>query len=161
MITVIVYGSPAPQGSKRFLGTYTGADGRTHAKLVEHVKAVKPWRQNVEAAALEAMDFGRRAALDGPLVASMVFTLPKPTSAPKKRVTFADKKPDLSKLCRSTEDALKTGGVWKDDARVVGYVKLWKVFPGEDLDALNLPGVRVHVWTMAEYLTARLVEIPR
>ena len=142
MITFIVHGMPAPQGSKRFVGTTKTGRGL----LVESSKKVKPWRQDVLAAAIQAREqLGALCPLDGPLLVSMVFTLPKPASAPKKRRTWPDKKPDVSKLARSTEDAISDSGLWVDDARVVGYTRLAKVFPGEDPDALASPGVRVTV----------------
>ena len=141
-LCIVVRGSPAPQGSKSFKGTFTGADGRTHAKLAESSKKVKPWRQDVKAEAERVISQLRGfVTLDGPLRVSMVFTIPKPASAPKRRRVWPDKKPDLSKLTRSTEDALSDAGVWRDDARIVEYSRLAKVFPGEDPDALTSPGV--------------------
>jgi Holliday junction resolvase RusA-like endonuclease len=147
VITIIAYGDPAPQGSKKFVGI-AQATGR--GILVESSKRVKPWRQDVEHAAREAMQFGKLPALDEPLYVRMVFTMPKPKSAKKRSRTYPMRKPDVSKLCRSTEDALTTGGVWADDSRVVEYLRLAKVFPGEDPEALNLPGVLVQVLTVAE-----------
>lgn len=140
MIELVVYGSPAPQGSKKFVGTSKAGRGL----MVESSKKVKPWRMDVKAAA-ETARAGLQAALDGPLIVSMVFTLPKPTSSPKRRRTWADKKPDVSKLARSTEDAITDAGLWVDDARVVEYSRLAKVFSGEDPDSLDAPGVRVRI----------------
>lgn len=140
----VVYGTPAPQGSKSFKGVQNGI-----ARLVESSKKVKPWRVEVKAACertVDAIPFW--TLLDGPLVASMVFTLRKPVSAPKRRRTWPDRMPDLSKLVRSTEDAI-TGVGWADDARVVEYRRLAKVFPGEDRDALDVPGAVVRVWRVA------------
>lgn len=143
MITIIAYGSPAPQGSKKFVGMING-----RGMLAESSKHVKPWREDVAAAARAAMDYGRRPKLDGPLRVRMVFTLPKPTSAPKRKRTYPMRTPDLSKLARSTEDALTTAGVWADDARVVQYDRLAKVYPGEDPEALELTGVRIEISAM-------------
>lgn len=148
MITIIAYGDPAPQGSKKFVGI-AKATGR--GILVESSKRVKPWRQDVEHAAREAMQFGKLPALDEPLYVRMVFTMPKPKSAKKRSRTYPMRKPDVSKLCRSTEDALTTGGVWADDSRVVEYLRLAKVFPGEDPEALDLPGVRISICTQADF----------
>jgi Holliday junction resolvase RusA-like endonuclease len=131
-----VYGAPAPQGSKKFVGM---AGGR--GLMVESSKKVKPWRQDVKAAAIAARNGA--PPLDGPLAVRMVFTMPKPSSAPKKRRTWAMRKPDLSKLARSTEDALVDAGLIADDSRIVEYERLAKVFPGEDPDALEAPGVRI------------------
>lgn len=140
MITLEVWGLPGPQGSKRFMGVQGG-----RGRLVESSKKVAPWREAVKWAAIEAMRHAGRVTLDGPLWASMVFTLPKPKSAPKLRRTWPDRLPDLSKLVRSTEDALTDAGLWADDARVVEYRRVAKVFPGEDDDALDRPGVLIRV----------------
>lgn len=142
MIEIVVYGCPAPQGSKKFVGTTKAGRGL----MVESSKKVKPWRQDVKAAALDARTkYAMLMPMDGPLEVQMVFTISKPASAPKKRRTWPDRKPDVSKLARSTEDALSDAGFWADDARVVRYTLLAKVFPGEDPMALESPGVRIRV----------------
>jgi Holliday junction resolvase RusA-like endonuclease len=128
-MTIAVYGIPAPQGSKSFKGMRGG-----HAIMIESSKKVKPWREAVKWAALEA---GGR--ITGPVEVEMYFTLPKPKSAPKTRVTFPDRKPDLSKLVRCTEDALTDAGTWEDDSRVVRTTSM-KVFPGEHPMSLKVPG---------------------
>lgn len=147
MISFTVTGNPAPQGSKKFVGTTKTGRGL----MVESSKKVKPWRMDVKAAAEAAREaYAGIAPLDGPLVVTMVFTLPKPASAPKRRTTWPDKKPDLSKLARSTEDAISDAGLWADDSRVVEYERLAKVFPGEDPDALPVPGVLVRIRPKAQ-----------
>lgn len=142
-IRIVVYGTPAPQGSKKFVGI---AKGSGRGIMVESSAKVKPWRQDVKAAALAARNGA--SPLDGPLLARVVFTLPKPASAPKRRRTYPDKKPDLSKLCRALEDALADAGVIADDARIVAYSRLAKVFPNEDPEALESPGVLVEISCM-------------
>lgn len=161
MIRLTVYGQPAPQGSKRHVGG---------GRMIESSKKVKPWRQDVKAAAeqflagcavmrdlvggcnVRVMPNGPDAVvafpLDRPLRVRMVFTLPKPKSAPKTRRTFPDRKPDLSKLLRSTEDALTDAGLIADDARLVEFSRLAKVFPNEDPDALDRPGVLIEIEVM-------------
>lgn len=151
MIEFKVIGTPAPQGSKRFLGVKAG-----RGIMVESSKAVRPWREAVKWAAVEtirinpadpAFDVGvpeRTRGLSGPVEVELVFTLPKPKSAPKRLKTWPDRKPDLSKLVRSTEDALTDAGVWEDDARVVRCLSR-KVYPGEDQDALNVPGAVIRI----------------
>lgn len=138
MLTIVVYGSPAPQGSKKFVGMAGG-----HGMMVESSKKVKPWRQDVKAEALKVR--AGAAPLDGPLSVRMVFTVPKPANSPKRRQTFPMRKPDLSKLVRSTEDALVDAGLIADDARIVEYARAAKVFPGEDHEALEAPGVRIEI----------------
>lgn len=135
---IIVHGDPAPQGSKKFVGVIAG-----RGMLVESSKRVKPWRQDVVAASQKAMQ--GFVMFDGPLRVKMVFTLPKPSSAPKRKRTWPNKKPDVSKLARSTEDALVTAGAIRDDARIVEYSRLAKVYPGEDQDALTSPGVLIEI----------------
>lgn len=141
-ISITVYGLPAPQGSKSFKGMRTSkATGRTHAVMVESSKKVKPWRKDVTMAA--KITTRGTVCLDGPIVARMVFTMPKPKSAPKTRRTYPDRMPDLSKLVRSTEDALKDAGIIADDARIVEYSRIAKVYPSEDPEAMAETGARI------------------
>jgi len=113
-VAFVVRGLPGPQGSKKFVGLSKAGRGL----MIEASRKVKPWRQAVAAAAREAMQ--GLAVMDGPLRLEVHFTLPAPKSRPKSRL-WPDRKPDLSKLIRSTEDAL-TGIAWADDARVVEIV---------------------------------------
>lgn len=153
-----VYGIPGPQGSK----TPKGRNRRTgRLVMVESSKKVKPWREAVQAAALTALNEmtreQRRAfPFDGPLAVRMVFTLPKPASAPKRTRTWPIHYPDVSKLARSTEDAL-TKVIWADDARVVEYDRLAKVFPFEDPEALPEPGVLIEIRPVVEVRTGGAV----
>lgn len=141
-VEIVVYGLPAPQGSKRFLGV-SKRTGR--GILAESSAKVKPWREAVKAAAIEVLQrSGFSAPMDGPLRVRMVFTLPKPASAPKRRQTWPMRTPDGSKLQRSTEDALTDAGVWADDARVVEWTGA-KRYPREGDDALHIPGARIIV----------------
>lgn len=156
---IVVYGSPAPQGSKRHVG---------NGRMIESSAKVRPWRQDVKAAA-EAWRFGLcvmsvdgqpvrvidngphrvlALPLDYPLRVRMAFTLPKPQSAPKRRQTWPMRTPDLSKLVRSTEDALTDAGIWRDDARVVECVAA-KRYPGEGADALDAPGCVIEIEVIA------------
>lgn len=138
MIQLVVYGTPAPQGSKKFVGVRAG-----RGIMIESSAKVKPWRQDVKSEALRVK--AGAEPLDGPLSVRMVFTVPKPASSPKRRRTFPMRKPDLSKLIRSTEDALVDAGLIADDARIVQYERAAKVFPGEDHEALESPGVRIEI----------------
>lgn len=108
-----VYGTPAPQGSKRHVG---------HGVMVESSKKVKPWRAAVTAEAAQ------HEPLHGPVALTLTFYLPRPRghyrtgkyahelrdSAPRDPAV----KPDLDKLLRSTLDALTDAGLIDDDARV-------------------------------------------
>lgn len=117
-----VIGLPGPMGSKRHVG---------NGVMIESSAKVKPWREAVVYAAIAHRP---SVPLDGPLELRVVFTLPRPKSAAKARWS-PDRKPDLSKLIRSTEDALTDAGLWADDARVVSVVAS-KVWP----DLINIFG---------------------
>lgn len=105
---------------------------------------VEPWRQDVKYAAeavLEAL--GRPLPFQGAVIMRMVFTLARPVSVKRNKRPWPSVTPDLSKLARSTEDALKAAGVYKDDALIVEYTRLAKVYAGEDPEALDRPGVLI------------------
>lgn len=129
-LTIKALGIPGPQGSKSFKGMRGGK-----AIMVESSKKVKPWRVAVGWAAHEAMQALQSPEKStwfprcGPLSVTMVFTLPRPKSAPKSRM-WPDRKPDLDKLIRSTCDALTDSGVIEDDARIV-ELNVSKNFPME------------------------------
>jgi crossover junction endodeoxyribonuclease RusA len=72
----------------------------------------------------------------------MTFTLARPKSA--KRGALPTKKPDVSKLVRSTEDALTDVGLWEDDARVVHEIS-GKRYPNEGSNAMPVPGCVIRV----------------
>ena len=119
-LTFRVVGTPAPQGSKRHVG---------NGVMVESSAKVKPWRQDVAAAAREAVEREGWTCPSGAVSLHIAFLLARPLghygtgrnagvlkdSAP----FFVSKRPDLSKLVRSTEDALTTAGVYRDDNQVV------------------------------------------
>lgn len=138
-----VIGTPAPQGSK----AYKGKTKEGKPILVESSKGVKPWRESVKLAAYAVRP---PRPFDEPLWVVMVFTVRRPDGAPK-RVRHPATQPDLSKLARATEDALTEAGVWNNDARVVEYIRLCKVYVGSgDPDALPVPGVRLGVYSEQE-----------
>lgn len=132
----VAFGTPAPQGSKSFKGMTPAGK----PILAESSEAVKPWRQDVAAAAIAARVQGAKC-LDGPLCVTMVFTLKRPIGAPK-RLVAPSTQPDLDKLIRATCDAIGTAGLWADDARVA-RINAGKVWAGYSIDALASPGVRV------------------
>ncbi len=140
MIEIVIHGLPAPQGSKAFKGMSNAG----HAILVESSKKVKPWREAVKHAATAAMGGSVGRGIKGAVVVEMIFTLPKPKSAPKTRRTVPDRKPDLSKLVRSTEDALTDVGAFEDDARIIRCAAS-KVYPNEGPGALAVPGAVIRI----------------
>jgi crossover junction endodeoxyribonuclease RusA len=130
----VVYGHPAPQGSKRAVGRRR--NGSTI--MIEMSKKVKPWRAAVAEA---AMALGV-PMIQNPVILCVVFTLKAPAKMPKGRI-YPSIAPDLSKLVRSTEDGITTSGLWKDDALVVGT---WaeKLYPGQ-VGALEAPGALITI----------------
>lgn len=135
-MTITVYGIPAPQGSKKYVG---------NGIMIESSPLVKPWRQAIKYAALKAT----REPLDCPVSLTVTFTLRKPLSAPKRRVTLPSKKPDLDKLLRSTMDGLTDAGVWIDDSQVV-EITAAKRYANEGLDALHIPGAVITIEPIQE-----------
>jgi crossover junction endodeoxyribonuclease RusA len=138
MLEFSVIGIPGPQGSKSFRGVRGGK-----GIMIESSRKVAPWRQAVQYAAIEAMG-GAGNGIHGPITTEMVFTIPKPKSASKRKKTWPDRRPDLSKVVRSTEDALTIVAAWDDDARVVWCLSR-KVYPGEGQDALPVPGAVIRI----------------
>ena len=155
LLAFLVHGTPAPQGSKKAVGM---RKSKTRPGVLVPIlkessaEGVDRWRSDVVDAATRALPPGwTRLAEDNKagLVVDMVFTRDRPAALPKRRISWPGSTPDLSKLARATEDALTTAGVWRDDARVVGYRRLDKVYVGSgDPDALPHPGAVIRVWTL-------------
>lgn len=161
----VVHGQPAPQGSKKgFVNPKTG-----RVVVVEQLDArIKTWRGGVERAAWEIArcNCGERGCssmrpgfpVDAPVIARMVFSFRRPAShyrtgrnshllrdaAPSRPLS----PPDVSKLARATEDALKIAGIYKDDSRIVDYTRLAKVWCDEDPESLPIPGARLSFWRL-------------
>jgi len=115
-----VYGKPAPQGSKRFVGVTKSGKGL----MRETSDGLTPWRNSVVSSSLEeldrvAIDGVRPVPMDGPLKATFLFTFLRPASIKRSKRSHPSIAPDLSKLVRSTEDGLKDAGVIRDDALIV------------------------------------------
>lgn len=142
-VEFFVPGSAKPGGSKRsFRHKHTG-------KIVTIDAADnKVWRATVA----QIASYTIKKPFTGPLRVTFDFSILRPRhhygtgsnsdnirqSAPK----YPTKRPDLTKLIRSTEDAC-TGIVWRDDAQIVSqhankeYVDSW-------------PGVLITVWEIQE-----------
>lgn len=161
MLRIVVYGQPAPQGSKRYLG---------NGVMIESSKKVKPWRTDVKNAAETALTDARIAEpIGGPITARIIFSLPRPRShyrtgrnahllrdqAPPRPASI----PDLSKLIRSTEDALTAAGVWADDARLVELARAAKVWCSEDPEALDRPGALIVIEPYIPLVRGRITTV--
>jgi Holliday junction resolvase RusA-like endonuclease len=127
-----VYGDPAPKGSKR-IGLVAGR----HIP-VDDAKGYAAWNAALRDAANE-WRLRRLPMLDGPLVVEAAFYLRRPGRTKFEAVPAG--KPDLDKLLRSTGDPF-SGTVWADDARIVSFLRVGKVWA----DETNAPGVLVRVW---------------
>jgi Holliday junction resolvase RusA-like endonuclease len=120
IIRFFVPGLPRPGGSKRaFVNKATG-----RVVVTEDCKRSKDWRTAVAFKASEAI----KSPFAGPVEVRFEFLMPRPkghfgsgknagvlrSSAP----AYPAVKPDVTKLIRSTEDAMK-GIAWNDDAQAV------------------------------------------
>ena len=118
MISFTVFGHPEPQGSTRaFI-----PKGWNRAVVTSDNKKLKPWRQEIARAALDAMAKEREGLAEPydrevPMCVRIDFFLARPSSLPK-RLVWPVKKPDADKLTRGVLDAL-TGIVFVDDSQVV------------------------------------------
>ena len=128
-------GNPVPQGSIRSLGK-----GRPSVHANQNL--LLPWRTHVQIEAQRAL--GDQTPFAGPVLAILLFTVPKPKSAPVRKMTWPVKRPDLDHLIRACLDALTAAGVWKDDSQVV-RITAAKHYPNEGLGALYTPGVSIFV----------------
>lgn len=124
-----VPGTPAPQGSKRYLG---------NGVMIESSQHLKPWRASVEWVAMQ--HFKQPHA--GAIKLELAFVFPRPKShfgtgrnANTIKPTAPDchtQKPDIDKLERAILDAL-TGIAYHDDSQVAKVVKYkrWIHFAAE------------------------------
>jgi Holliday junction resolvase RusA-like endonuclease len=138
-ITVRVFGTPGPQGSKRHVG---------NGQMAESSAKVKPWREAVKYAVLEQTAGAERFGRGVPLTAILQFFVVRPKahyrangelkeSAP----CWAPLRPDVDKLARSTLDGLGESGVFAEDAQVVSLLAVKRYATGGDP-----VGCRIDLW---------------
>ena len=146
-----VPGRAAPGGSKR--GFYSPKLKRV--LMTPASKATKPWMAIVSAYAMEAMNAAGQAVSNIQTVAMLVW-IEFLMERPKKHFRTgkhagelrpdAQKwhtvKPDLTKLCRSTEDAM-SGIVWRDDSLIAMH-NLQKRYANPN----ETPGAHVKVFLL-------------
>lgn len=126
---------PKSRGSKTPIPYHDKRTGKLKVRVKDDCEGSGVWMQYVKAKALEAWRGGE--PISGPCVLSIRFRFLRPRSHLSKRkgATRADVlpsapldhvyTPDLTKLIRGVEDALK-GVVWKDDCQVIGYDRMTK-----------------------------------
>lgn len=116
-----IVGVPAPQGSKSFKGMVRSRKtGKMVPRLMESSKAVAPWR---DAVALQVADILAKKPVffDDAVRMTATFIMPR-KGEPKGWTRHHTRAPDIDKMVRSTCDALKTAGAWRDDSIVVELV---------------------------------------
>ena len=113
-LTFDVYGRPAPQGSKRYVGGNRAQGGR----FIEASKYLPAWRKAILEAALIAMDEQGWEKVSGPVEVDVTFYLERPSTVKVSARPWPIKPPDLDKLVRSL-DSLTDAGVWDDDGQMV------------------------------------------
>jgi Holliday junction resolvase RusA-like endonuclease len=137
-LTIDVIGTPAPQGSKSYKGMRNGKP-----ILAESSEKVKPWRVLVDKAARARIALTGWQTLAGPVAGEAWFYLQPPQKMPPERIVngiaYPACYPDVTKLIRSTEDALKTAGVVLDDGQFVDWT-IHKRYP-----TTGLVGARIIV----------------
>lgn len=129
------YGKPATQGSKV----------RTKFGMRDDNPNLKPWRDNVRAAAREKLAFYGVERIEGPVTVRLRFSFDRPLSAPKRTRTWPITRGsgDLDKLIRAVFDAITDSGTWRDDSQVVD-LRARKGWCGDE-DELPTPGVQVEI----------------
>lgn len=146
-----VIGIPVTQGSHSAISTPAGprvVEGKGAARQ-KH----RSWR---EAVAAEARDYQTQhldGLIDAPVIVRLLFSMPKPASAPKRKRTWPAKarSGDIDKLARACLDAL-TGTLIADDSRVVALCAL--------KDWGDPPGVRISVLEVDETIARLLIPMP-
>lgn len=155
-IEFFVPGKPATAGSKRAF--YNKALGR--AMITDATDKTKPWMNTVAFFARQAY---QGVLLEGPLKFVMEFRLLRPKGhygtgshshivKPKHKCRYQFTRPDLTKLVRAAEDALK-GIIWRDDAQVSIQVNR-KIYVDRD------PGAMVQISEIVEADESSLFENP-
>jgi len=110
---------PAPQGSKKYVGTRRTAAGNNIPMIVESSPKLPAWRKAVSEAVIQGMRAsGDDGKFDGAVKVEAVFYLTRKPTVKRELPTVP---PDVDKLTRSLLDGItaKGDGVWRDDSQVV------------------------------------------
>lgn len=157
-LSFFIAGDPQPGGSKKmipnrkFIGQRLLITSKLIMQLafiVDDAKGNAKWRRACAAEAKAYM--GSLRPLQGPLAVKFTFLMPRPQmhfgtgkNAGQVKARFFEAlpvvRPDLTKLVRSTEDAL-TGIVWKDDDAIC-----WQLPRKHYVTGTQVPGCHVKVW---------------
>lgn len=143
-VSFVVWGTPAPKGSVRAIPVRNRPSG---AVIVpDNAPRLRDWTRAVSDAVSRVAEQTGASVIPGPVRVSVRFLLPRPKSAPKRRRTWPDRKPDVDKLARAVLDPMR-GVVFEDDARVVGLLAE-KDYAAQTND--DRPRAEVHVWAVEE-----------
>lgn len=111
----VVFGVPAPQGSKTRMPNGAVVEGSSSRGRAAH----KAWRGGVaEAASVQAATHGQ---ITGPTHLTLLLRFPRPQSRPKSHHGWHTVRPDKDKVLRACLDGLKDGGLLKDDSLVCSF----------------------------------------
>jgi crossover junction endodeoxyribonuclease RusA len=138
-----VAGHAAPQGSKKGFSRA----GTTRVQMVESSARVKPWREEIRRAALDAIELNGWIAPAAVRV-GLTFWMPRPKGHPKTKRTMPSTRPDLDKLTRAVFDALTTAGAVRDDSTIVTLSAAKAYVHPDNLrwpDEPLLAGVDIHI----------------
>jgi Holliday junction resolvase RusA-like endonuclease len=128
---------PAPQGSKKYVGTRRTAAGNNIPLIIEASPKLPAWRKAVSDAVVEAMiASGDLSKFDNAVRVEAVFYLTRPKTVTRKHPI---KPPDTDKLARGLLDGMKP--CWLDDSLVV-RLEVSKKY------AVGQPGVAVTVTSL-------------
>lgn len=133
-ITIEAYGVPKTQGSARAFVK----GGR--AVVTTDNKELRPWRDTVAYAALDALGSTPEWTRPiGPVAVSIWFWMPRPSSKPRTRDVIPSNGLDTDKLVRAVLDSLTNAGVWGDDAQVADLHAFKRYVVGPDLPKIYIP----------------------
>jgi len=99
---------PVPQGSTRAFIV------KGKPIITSTSKGLSSWRRLIADRAQDRVS----APIEGAVAVTLLFRLPRPKSAPKKKWIYPSKRPDLDKLVRAVLDAI-TNVIIADDSQVV------------------------------------------
>ena len=157
---IVVYGDPAGQGRVSFMG-------KGRPAVHSNAKDLKPWRKAIILAARDTTGAHGYTDWNGicltcrtdkkqhglyantPTRADITVTVPKPTTAPKRRRTWPITRysTDIDHHARAVLDSLSESGVIRDDSQIVD-LSIRKVYPGEHPEALTEPGAIIRLYTL-------------
>jgi Holliday junction resolvase RusA-like endonuclease len=152
-LTLTVFGTPAPQGSKDAMPIYRndgegGKEFTGQVVLLESAKSgVDAWRADiVKVAKLALIEHRNRIPFLGAIAVGFRFTVHRGKTVDRR---FPSVRPDLDKLARSTGDGLTDSGLIGDDALIVGFTALEKAYAGgtwlDGSPALDRPGAVITI----------------